>query len=114
MPIERADVESALLSKGFRREQKRRDHDFFFLVAEGRTKPVFTKLSRGTAYATLGDKLVGLISKQLHLTRQEFTLLVECPMTASDYLLTLTGRGVLTPRRSAPAKPAKSKRKGRK
>jgi hypothetical protein len=95
MPRERADILASLTGKGFRLEQKSRDHDFLFLEQAGLTQAVFTKVSRGSSYATLGDELLSRMSKQLRLTRKEFDELVDCPMDEATYLAKLRERGVL-------------------
>jgi len=95
MPKERADIVASLSHKGFELHQHKRDHDFFFLKHPDLTQPVFTKVSRGTEYRTIGDALLARMSKQLHLTRAQFDALVDCTMKKPDYLAVLQSLGVL-------------------
>lgn len=96
MPKDRREITSALQRKGFQKKSKKRDHDFFFLQRDDLNEPVYTKVSRGSKHKEIGDNLLGRMSRQLHLTRSEFDDLVECPMSAEDYLRTLVKRGVLS------------------
>jgi len=99
MPKERADIVASLSKKGFQpRQQKKRkgDHDFFFFRFPNLTRPVYTKVSRGTNYRTISDDLLGKMSRQLHLTRAEFDALVDCAMEKPDYITVLKSRGVLS------------------
>jgi hypothetical protein len=97
MPKDRSGVVAALKKKGFeeRYEGKNRDHDTFFFMHSGLQRAVFTKVSRGSGYRTIGDELLGKMAKQLQLTRGDFDLLVECPLGEAEYAEKLIARGVL-------------------
>jgi hypothetical protein len=99
MPRDRSAVVAALKTKGFaeRTEGKNRDLDTFFFVHGGLRRAVFTKVSRGSGYRTIGDDLLGKMAKQLQLTRGDFDLLVECPLGEAEYVEKLVARGVLRP-----------------
>ena len=79
MPKARANIVASLLKKGFVLHKKKRDHDFFFLRHHERIQPVYTKISRGTKYRTVGDDLLGKMSRQLHLTRAQLDALNRLP-----------------------------------
>lgn len=91
--LERSDVESSLVKKGFVRDD--RDHRFYRLVHEGKTTGIFTMTSHGTGYKRLGDDLVSKMAKQLKLKTKEFVDLVECPLTAEAYIALLLERDAL-------------------
>jgi hypothetical protein len=93
MPKDRRDIDQGLRNKGFRREQGGRDHDFYFFEYKGLVAPVYTKLSRGSSYRTIGDNLIGKISRQLHLTTRQFNDLVDCTMSQRAYESCLAGQG---------------------
>lgn len=95
MPRERADILTSLTAKGFELEQGSRDHDFLFFAHHGKRQPVYTKLSRGKQYRTIGDPLLSKIARQLHLNRKELDLLVDCPMTREQFLGRLEKQGVI-------------------
>lgn len=95
MPKDRREITSALQSKGFDRETKGRDHDFYFFRHDDLTQAVFTKVSRGSKHKEIDDGLLGRMSRQLHLTRGELDDLVGCPMTRADFIQALVQRGVL-------------------
>jgi hypothetical protein len=97
MPRDRSEVVAALRTKGFeeRTEGKNRDHDTFFFVHGGLQRAVFTRVSRGSGYRTIGDDLLGRMARQLQLTRGDFDLLVECPLGEAEDVEKLVARGVL-------------------
>src|SRR5438874_1578712 len=94
---ERAKIAAALLRKGFvlKQSNKNRDHDYYFLSVEGLLSPVFTKLSRGSSYKTYGRDLLGAMSHQLKLTNSQLLDLIDCSMTAIEYLTILKSNGVI-------------------
>lgn len=93
MTLDRADVESALAQKGFTLEE--RDHRYYFFYHNGKKTAVSTKVSTGTAYKHLGDKLVSDMAHQMKLTTKQFGQFVECSMSGKDYVSALKVRGVI-------------------
>lgn len=84
MPRDKRDVEAALLTKGFRSDE--RDHRYFiYYSSEGKGTPIKTKTSHGTATRTLVDDLISQMARQCGVTRAEFLRLVDCPLSRSDY-----------------------------
>lgn len=83
--LKRQDLAGALKAKGFE-EDASRDHDFYFLLLDGRKQATFTKLSRGTNHRDLGDPLVSKIARQLHLNKLELQSFVQCSISAADYV----------------------------
>ena len=94
-PRKRKDIASALRVKGFREQTKARDHDYYFFECDGLLEPVVTKLSRGTEYREIGDGLLGKISRQLRLTRDELDRLVSCPLDRKQYEAILRKKGIV-------------------
>ncbi|GMV15498.1 MAG: hypothetical protein AMXMBFR56_37220 [Polyangiaceae bacterium] len=91
--LERDAIESSLTKKGFK-EEPGGDHRFFRLIVDGKYTGIVTKTSRGgKKYRTLGDNLVKKMATQVQLTTQEFVKLVECTMTAEEYVALLRERG---------------------
>jgi len=77
-----SDVEKSLVKKGFQRKEG--DHIFFYYFTKaGKKTRVFTKTSHGAK--ELDDSLLGLMAKQCKLTRQNFDLLIECPLDRDTY-----------------------------
>ena len=95
MARERAEIVASLVTKGFDLQKKGRDHDFYFFRHPDLTQAVFTKVSRGTEYQTIGDQLLAKMSRQLKLTRAQFDQLVDCPMRKPKYVGVLASQGVL-------------------
>ncbi len=89
--LERDDVEAALKRKGF--VQDDRDHRYFKLFVGGKYTAIFTKTSTGKKYKTLGDNLVSHMARQVKLTGKQFKALVDCSLSAADYVLLLQQRG---------------------
>ena len=94
MSASRKAVTKALKQKGFRVEQGKRDHDFYFLEVDGLVRSVYTKVSRGSNYKEIGDPLLKRMSKQLHLKGSEFEEFVACPLTRERYVEILGDRGI--------------------
>jgi len=81
MPIDRRDIETALEKKGFTRTSDG-DHRYFTFYTEGGKKTsVWTKTSHGSAYKTLGDKLISAMAKQCGMTNAQFQQFVECTIS---------------------------------
>lgn len=97
MQKDRADIVAALKAKGFGIDSKGRDHDYFFLIIGGKKTQIFTKISRGSSYKTIGDNLLGAMSRQLKLTKREFLMLVECPLSAVQYRELLRTKQIIIP-----------------
>ena len=76
-------VESALLSKGFRRRNSKHRHLFYYMLDGGQSR-IFTMLSHGSNRDT-GDDLLAKMARQCRLTRREFDALVRCPLSREVY-----------------------------
>lgn len=85
MPLQRRDVESALVKKGFVHTEGA-NHGQFRLHVAGKRTEFATSLSRGTNYRELSDDLVSKIAGQVGLQKREFVSLVECTLSAAGYL----------------------------
>jgi hypothetical protein len=91
--LDKRHVESGLLSKGFKRDDA--DHHYFiYYTINGKKTPVKTKTSHGSAkYKKLGAPLLSQMSRQCHLTKQDFEDLVKCPLTREGYEKQLMQQG---------------------
>jgi hypothetical protein len=89
MPKSARDVMAALEAKGFRKKEN--DHTFFHLWVEGRKTPVYTKVSHGER--EIRDRLLGIMARQLKLSGKQFRELIECPLTAAEYIRLLRSGG---------------------
>jgi hypothetical protein len=85
MPRDAKDVMASLEKKGF----QRRDGDdiYYHLYVGGKKTPVFTKISQGAR--EIDDRLLSAMKRQLRLTRQQFTDLIDCPLTFQGLVDTL-------------------------
>jgi len=83
---------AALKRKGFRQDDSH--HKYFILYVNGQKTSVRTRLSRGIA--EYGSSLLTQVRKQLHLSRHQFDDLIECPMSAEDYVQHLLDAGFVT------------------
>ncbi|MDR2169222.1 MAG: hypothetical protein LBP59_03680 [Planctomycetaceae bacterium] len=79
----RTEIETALSQKGFQL-QTNKDHRYYFFRHNGKliTK---TKVSHGTKYKDLSDDLIAQMSRQCHLSKNDFLKLVDCPMLQQQY-----------------------------
>lgn len=94
MQIDRSEIESSLVAKGFIKEDTH--HRYFYYEVEGKKSGVFTYTSHGSQYKTIGENLLKQMKKQLRLdTLAQVADLFKCPMTGDDYSEHLRKRGVL-------------------
>lgn len=82
MPRPASKVAGGLEKKGFRRRQS--DHTFFHLYVRDKKPVIHTKISHGAK--EISDKLLGMMARQVRLSRQQFVELVDCPMNHEDYV----------------------------
>lgn len=81
-------LHQALVTKGF--EEQDNDHKRYFLLVGGRRTAINTKVSHGER--EIGDKLAGLMARQLFLSRREFDQLIDCTLGYEAYLTLLRAR----------------------
>ena len=94
MQIDRSDIESSLVGKGFVKEDTH--HRYFHHEMEGKRTGISTYTSHGSHYKTYGDNLLTQIKKQLRLdTLTQVADLFKCPMTGADYNESLKKKGLL-------------------
>lgn len=92
MPLERRDIEAALVKKGFRASEG--DHRYFtYHTSTGQKTSVWTKTSHGSGNRTLSDKLVGSMARQCGLTNAQFREFVACPLSQTEMENILIGGG---------------------
>lgn len=89
MPKAAREVMAALEQKGF--QKKENDHTFFHLWVAGRKTAIYTKISHGEK--EIGDKLLGMMARQLKLTAKQFRELVECPLSRDQLIQHLRAAG---------------------
>jgi hypothetical protein len=79
---DRADVEGALLGKGFRQVDTHH-HRFIYWTSEGKMTGVQTKTSH--SHKVIDVSNIGKMARQCRLRVPEFLNLVDCPMSRDDY-----------------------------
>ncbi len=84
MTLDRRRVVKSLTKKGFHEENGKK-HILFFYRLDGKETGVFTKVSRGTKYKTLGLGLVKEMAQQCRLSTEQFRSLVRCPLSKEGY-----------------------------
>jgi len=94
MQLDRKEIESALMKKGF--ERRKGPHTYFYHTYEGKYSGIRTHTSRGTKYKSYGRGLLGAMKKQLRLSSSaQLKALVKCPMSGDDYNKILKQSGLL-------------------
>ncbi len=89
MPKPARAVAAALQAKGFRRTDN--DHSFFTLWVDGKKTIIHTKISHGEK--DIGDKLLGMMARQLAITRAQLLALLRCELTKEMYVRHLREAG---------------------
>jgi hypothetical protein len=84
VPRAKNDVEDALLSKGFRQDDRHHRY-FIYHMSDGQKSRMKTKTSHGKKPKSLSDDLVSQMANQCGLTKAEFLNLVDCPMSRTHY-----------------------------
>ena len=82
MPKDTREILSGLRKKGF--VEKSGDHKYLHLVVRGKKTIIHTKISHGER--EIGDNLLGLMARQVCLSRKDFLLLIDCPLSMDEYL----------------------------
>jgi hypothetical protein len=62
-------------------------------MVDGKKTPIYTKISHGER--EIRDKLLGVMARQLRLTRLQFLELIDCKLTEPEYVQLLRGASVL-------------------
>jgi len=88
------EVRRALLEKGFK-EDRKRDHCFYFYYHCGKKTNIYTKISHGTS--DISDRIRSAMARQARLTNAEFTHFVDCTLTGEGYRELLVRNGHLAP-----------------
>jgi hypothetical protein len=84
MPLDRADIETALLKKGFRKDTG--DHHYYIYWNKAGKKTIRkTKMSHGSGHKTVGDPLVAAMARQVGVPKKSFVQLVECTLDQAGY-----------------------------
>ena len=91
MDLEREEIRSALLKKGF--TESGGDHDFYRFEHKGKIHPIGTKLSHGSKYRVYNDPLIGSMARQLGMTIRELREYVDCKFGAEELYVKLVERG---------------------
>jgi hypothetical protein len=96
MQVDRDDIEASLLKKGFVRDDRKKDHRYFYHELEGRRTGPYAYTSHGSRYKVYGDSLLNTLRFQLRLqTARQVVDLVKCPMSREEYEQLLRNRGLL-------------------
>ena len=84
------DIDTGLCGNGFTREV---DGDHVRYVLSGTN--VITKVSLGAIGDTIGANLISRMSRQLHLSKQQFLALVDGEMSEDEYREILRKEGII-------------------
>ena len=84
------DIVNGLMRKGFSLSES--DHAHLIFCCNGKKTQIRTKVSHGSS--EINDGLIRLMSIQVKLDKRKFMNLVNCPLTADDYLGELKAQGI--------------------
>ena len=79
------NVDSALQRKGFFRDSDGDHVHYYLLRSTGERTSVKTKISHGMQGSTICAKLIGLMARQLRLTKKQFLDLIDYPLDEEGY-----------------------------
>ena len=83
------DIETALVKKGFEKQDSH--HKLFWFKYKGKITSIRTRLSHGID--EYGDSLLGMMARQLNITKKQLNDLIDCPLTKEQYEKTLQDQG---------------------
>lgn len=83
------EVQKNLCKKGF--ESHHTDHEIFIYVLNGKKTNIRTKISHGET--EIGDPLISMMARQLHLSKVQFTNFAKCIMSEEEYKQVLSEQG---------------------
>ena len=86
----RKDIDAALRKKGFRREMDGKHVRYFLTSGE----QVRTMMSHGDSGTSIGVPLISAMSRQLHLTKQQFLDFIDCTLSEKQYRTILREQGL--------------------
>jgi predicted RNA binding protein YcfA (HicA-like mRNA interferase family) len=82
MPAKARDVKKALKSKGFT-EGKSKDIRYIYYRTDGKKSRISTMISHSAD--EISENLLGKMSRQMEITRDDLELFVECTLTQLEY-----------------------------
>ena len=85
-------IRQNLLKKGFKEEQGAK-HILYVLVYNGKERNARTFMNRNNQ--DIDDNLILSMSKELHLEKQDFLDLIDCPMPEKEYIKILKDKNLL-------------------
>jgi hypothetical protein len=83
-------IDRALINKGFSRERDKH-HLMYWLHANGKKTSISTRMSHGAS--EIGDPLIGLMHRQMRISKAEFLSFVSCAMSGAKYLAKMVSEG---------------------
>lgn len=89
--LETKQIDKALKKKGFVIEE--RDHHFYFYKNDGKKTSINTKTSHSAS--EIGNSLIKIMAKQLHLEKSEFERLIKCTLSGEEYKEILKEKGLI-------------------
>lgn len=93
MPRKARDIESALMAKGFDKEQARKHVFFIYLDEDGKQTAIRTHMSHQAGSTEVSENLLGKMAKQVKLQSQDFRRLIDCPMSKGEYAARIRNNG---------------------
>lgn len=94
IPLDKIKIERSLVKKGFQKVNG--DHNYFhYITKEGKRTQIFTKTSFGSKTKVVDDSLLGKMSKQCKLEKDQFNDLVECRLSRDGYEDILKEKNIL-------------------
>lgn len=83
--FKKREVQRALVKKGFKRDKSRTNHNiYYFYDDKGEKTSIHTMLSHNNKDIT--DSMLGKLSKELRLRKDELIQYFECTLSKDDYI----------------------------
>jgi len=90
-------VEKAFKTKGTERayfnEVRAKDHIYYYFIVNGVDVGIWTKVSHGSGKSFIGDNLLSMMAKQLHIKKQIMNEYFSCTKDCEDINKILVASG---------------------
>lgn len=84
MPLEKKKVKKILQKKGFSLVSDK-DHDYFYVIRNGKKTAVYTRISHGSG-KDIHNGLLNTMMHQMRLDKKRFDKYFECTFSGDEYI----------------------------
>ena len=80
--LKKRSIINSMTKKGFK-ENTSGDHIYLAFVVDGKKTGIKTKVSH--SHSEIGDSLIGLMAKEIKISKRDFMDFINCTLSEQDY-----------------------------